>query len=278
MVGHIVSNKGIGVDPDKVATIQKLEIPEHMTALKGFLGATGYYRRFIYFYAQVAAPLTHLTKQTDLPGVWTEECTKAFNKLKNRLSTALVLIPPDWSKPFEVHVDASNFAIGSVLSQKNDEGHDRPIYFSSRQLSGAEKNYSVTECEGLGMVYSVQKYRHYLLGYKFTFHIDHDALKYMVNKPQLSGRIARWVLLLQEFDFDVDVRPGKKHANANFLSRLSKEVNPTSIDDSLHDAHLFNVDVIPVEYADVLYYLKNNAFPLEYTDKQKQKLVYKMRP
>ena len=166
LVGHIVSNKGIGVDPDKVAAIRKLEIPEHMTALKGFLGATGYYRRFIYFYAQVAAPLTHLTKQTNLPGVWTEECTKAFNKLKNRLSTAPVLIPPDWSKPFEVHVDASNFAIGSVLSQKNEEGHDRPIYFSSRQLSGAEKNYSVTERERLGMVYSVQKYRHYLLGYK----------------------------------------------------------------------------------------------------------------
>ena len=144
-------------------------------------------------------------------------------------------------------------------------------------MSGAEKNYSVTEREGLGMVYSVQKYRHYLLGYKFTFHIDYDALKYMVNKLQFSGRIARWVLLLQEFDFDVDVRPGKKHANADFLSRLSKEVNPTSIDDSLPDAHLFNVDVIPVEYADVLYYLKNNTFPLEYTDKQKQQLVYKMR-
>ena len=278
MEGHIVSNKGIGVDPDKVAAIRKLEIPEHMTALKGFLGATGYYRRFIYFYAQVAIPLTHLTKQTDLPGVWTEECTKAFNKLKNQLSTAPVLIPLEWNKPFEVHVDASNFAIGSVLSQKNEEGHDCPIYFSSRQLSGAEKNYSVTEHEGLGMVYFVQKYRHYLLGYKFTFHIDHDALKYMVNKPQLSGRIARWVLLLQEFNFDVDVRLGKKHANADFLSRLSKEVNPTSIDDSLPDAHLFNVDVIPVEYADVLYYLKNNTFPLEYTDKQKQQFVYKMRP
>ena len=94
----------------------------------------------------------------------------------------------------------------------------------------------------------------------------------------MSGRIARWVLLLQEFDFDVDVRPGKKHANADFLSRLSKEVNPLSIDDSLPDAHLFNVDIIPIEYTNVLYYLKNNTFPLEYTDKQKQQLVYKMRP
>ena len=112
------------------------------------------------------------------------------------------------------------------------------------------------------MVYSVQKYRHYLLGYKFTFLIDHDVLKYMVNKLQLSGRITRWVLLLQEFDFDVDVRPRKKHANADFLSQLSKEVNSTSIDDSLPNAHLFNVDVIHVEYADVLYYQKNNTFPL----------------
>ena len=127
------------------------------------------------------------------------------------------------------------------------------------------------------MVYFVQKYRHYLLGYKFTFHIDHDALKYMVNKPQLSGRIARWVLLLEEFDFDVDVRPGKKNVNANFLSRLSKEASPTSIDDNLPHTHLFNVDIIPVEYANVLYYLKNNTFPLEYMDKQKQ-LIYKMHP
>ena len=95
LVAHIVSNKWIGVDPDKVAAIQKLEILEHMTALKGFLGATGYYRRFIYFYAQVIVPLTHLTKQTDALGIWTEECTKAFNKLKNRLSTAPVLMPPD---------------------------------------------------------------------------------------------------------------------------------------------------------------------------------------
>ena len=86
------------------------------------------------------------------------------------------------------------------------------------------------------------------------------------------------MLLLQEFDFDVDVRPGKKHANIDFLSQLSKEVNPTSIDNSLPDAYLFNVDVIPVEYADVLYYLKNNTFPLEYTDKQNQQLIYKMHP
>jgi hypothetical protein len=183
LLGHVVSKEGIAVDPDKVAAILLLPISENITGVKAFLGATSYYRRHIYFYAQITAPLTYLTKQTDAPGVWTDECTKAFNKLKKRLSKAPVLIAPKWENPSEVCIDASNFAIGSVLSQKDSKGHDRPIYFASHQLSAAEKNYSVTEREGLGMVYLVQKYRHYLLGYKFTFHVDHDALKYMVNKP-----------------------------------------------------------------------------------------------
>ena len=100
----------------------------------------------------------------------------------------------------------------------------------------------------------------------------------MVNKPQLSEQIAGWILLLQEFDFTVDVRRGRKHANVDFLSCLSKELNPMSIDDSVHDAYFFNVDIILAEYANVLHYLKTNTFPLEHTDKQKQHLIYKICP
>ena len=128
------------------------------------------------------------------------------------------------------------------------------------------------------MVYSVKKYRHYLLGYKFTFHVDHDALKYMINKPQLTGHIAKWVLLLQEFDFIINVRPEKSHTNVDFLSRVSEQVNPKSIDDAFPDAHLFNVDIIPPEYADVIYYLIKGTFPADYSDKQKQRLVFKAQP
>ena len=152
-------------------------------------------------------------------------------------------------KEFHIFVDASNVAIGSVLSQKDENGHDHPIYFASRQLVQAERNYTVTEREALGMIFSVQKFRHYLLGNKFVFHVNHDALKYMINKPQLSGRIARWVLLLQEFDFTVEVRPGKSHANADHLSRLNNESGSEPIDDSFPDAQLFYIDVIPHEYA-----------------------------
>ena len=144
-------------------------------------------------------------------------------------------------------MDASNISLGSILSQKDSEGHDHPIYYASRQLVAAERNYTVTEREALGMIYSVQKFRHYLLGYKFVFHVDHDALKYMVNKPQLSGRIARWVLLLQEFDFTIEVRLGKKHANADHLSWLTDSLGMESIEDALLDAKLFVVDVITEE-------------------------------
>ena len=87
-------------------------------------------------------------------------------------------------------MDASLIALGCVLSQKDSRNIDHPIYFASRQLIAAEKNYTTTEREGLGMIFAVQKFRHYLLGYPFTFYVDHDALKYLINKPDPSGRLA----------------------------------------------------------------------------------------
>jgi hypothetical protein len=103
--------------------------------------------------------------------------------LKQKLVSAPILVPPNWDKDFDVYVDASNVAIGSILGQKDDSQYDHPIYFASRQLNAAVKNYSVTKREALGMIFLIQKFRHYLLGFKFTFYVDHDALKYMINKP-----------------------------------------------------------------------------------------------
>ena len=185
---------------------------------------------------------------------------------------------PCWTKPFHVYVDASNIAIGSILSQKDEKGFDHPIYYTSRQLNSAEKNYSVTEREALGMIYSVQKFRHYLLGYPFVFHTDHDALKYMINKPLLSGRIARWILLLQEFNFTIEIRPGKRHANADHLSRLTNELGKEPIPDALPDANLFVIDVIPTEYAELIQYLTSQSFPVNFTEKMKRQLIQKSLP
>ena len=281
LLGHIVSKVGIATDPDKVKRIANLPRPDTVSGVRGFVGHVSYYRRFIKSFAVICQPLTNLLKKPFDEGtspVWVHECTVAFEELKKRLVTAPILISPCWTKPFHVYVDASNVAIGSVLSQKDDKKCDHPIYYASRQLVAAERNYSTTEREALGMVYSVQKFRHYLLGYPFVFHVDHDALKYMINKPQLSGRIARWVLLLQEFQFTIEVRPGKQHANADHLSRLTNELGDKPIPDALPDAELFAVDVITEEYAEIIHYLTKQTFPSTFTETMKKQLIQKSAP
>ena len=175
-------------------------------------------------------------------------------------------------------MDASNVAIGAVLSQKDDKNFDHPIYYVSRQSFAAKRNYTTIEWEALGMVYSIQKFCHYLLGNPFVFHVDHDALKYMINKPQLSGQIARWVLLLQEFKFTIHVRPCKKYANANHLSWLINELGGDPTPNSFLDVALFVVDVIFEEYADLLQYLTHHNFPPHFTNKMKTQLVHKSAP
>ena len=122
---------------------------------------------------------------------------------------------------------------------------DFPICYASRQLNNAEKNYTTTEREGLGMVYAVKKFRHYLLANKFVFFVDHQALLYLVNKPCSMGRIVRWFLILLEFDFTVVVKKGTTHQRADHLSYLTHGEPPIGVDDDLLDAYLFNIEMVP---------------------------------
>lgn len=219
LLGHIVCKAGLKTDPDKVRVIVEMEAPDDVTGVKSFLGHIGYYRRFIKNFAQVSYPLDKLTRRGE-PYVWGTAQEEAFQELKSRLVGMPILTYPDWDKEFHVHVDASNFAIGATLAQVGSHGLDHPVYFASRLLSNAERNCSTTEREALGMVYSVQKFRHYLLATPFTFYVDHQALMYLVNKPIIQGRISRWLLLLQEFTFNIIVRPGRSHVIADQLSRI----------------------------------------------------------
>jgi hypothetical protein len=140
---------------------------------------------------------------------WKPECDQAFNILKEKLSISPILIYLNWKVEFHVHIDASGISLGAILAQPGEGNMDHPIYFSSRNLSQAERNYTTTEREGLAMVYALQKFRHYLLGGHFKFFIDHSTMKYLVNKHVLEGRICRWLLLFQEFSFEVIVKPRK---------------------------------------------------------------------
>jgi len=165
-----------------------------------------YYRRFICKYALITASLEKLLKKAE-KFVWSDECEVVFNVLKEKLASAPILVYPDWHNQFRVHIDALSFTLGIVLAQPRDGNLDHPIYVASRKLSTTKKNYTMTEHEALAMVYYLQKFQHYLLGGLFKFFTRHFALKYLVNKLLLEGRICRWNLLLYEFTFEVIFKP-----------------------------------------------------------------------
>ena len=242
LLGHIVSQEGIAVDPDKVKAILEAPAPTNAKALSRFLGQIRWHNRMIRYLADITIPL-HTTVHK-VPFQWTSVEQDAYDCLKKMLSKVPVVQPPDWNKPFHVFVDASDIAIGSALMQLTKPNWYRPVYYASRKLSTAERNYSTTEREALGMIYSVNKFRHYLLGKKFTFHVDHSALLYLVSKQELTGKLARWTLLLQEFEFDILHRPGVQHAVADYLSRLESGEEGTGVKDDFPDGQLFRVEAV----------------------------------
>ena len=146
---------------------------------------------------------------------WTEECNISFETLKRKLVEAPILIFPNWLTKFHVHIDASGLAIGEILTQLGDDGMDYLIVYNNKNK--AERNYSTMEREALGMVFALQNYQHYLLANLFIFYTNHQALKYLANKPLHHGRIFRWLLLFQEFKFEVVVRPGKLNVGTDHL-------------------------------------------------------------
>ena len=142
-----------------------------------------------------------------------------------------------------MHIDASAYALGCILTQPHEHNMDFLVTYASRQLNSAEKNYTTTE--RLAMVYAVKKFRHYLLANRFIFFVDHHALMYLVNKPCATGRIVRWFVILLEFDFTIAVKLGRSHQRADHLSRITNGEVPTGVDDNLPDATLFQIDIAP---------------------------------
>ncbi|CAM6087794.1 unnamed protein product [Calypogeia fissa] len=278
LLGHRISKEGIAVDHEKVALWLAISFPKSLKEVRAFFGCVGYYRRFIKDYAKIALPLTEMLKKSvDVES--TLERVSAFEILKERLTQAPVLITPVWGKDFHVYVDGSGFCIGVVLSKLDEDGRDHPIYFASRQMSAPEKNYSGSDREALGVIYACKKFRHYLLGYKVIFHTDHNSLKYMVNKPDLIVRIARWVLLLQEFNYEVVVRPGKKHANADFFSRIDGETNTSDVEDDFPNEDMFTVRVgAETWYREIIKFLTCSRLPLEMSVEKGALFLRKVAP
>ncbi|KAB2595522.1 hypothetical protein D8674_030972 [Pyrus ussuriensis x Pyrus communis] len=197
--------------------------------------------RFIKDFSKVAQPLCRLL-QKDVAFEFTKECTASFNQLKELLTTAPIIAPPDWSLPFELMCDASDYALGAVLGQRKDK---RPhvIYYASRTLNDAQLNYSTTEKELLAIVFALDKFRSYLLGTKVIVFTDHAALRYLFTKKEAKPRLIRWMLLLQEFDLEIRDKKGCENVVADHLSRMVGKEESIPILETFPDEQLLSIEV-----------------------------------
>jgi hypothetical protein len=158
----------------------------------------------------------------DVPFEFDEACLKSFNILKEALISAPIIQPPDWSLPFEIMCNASNYAMGAVLGQTKDRKH-HPIAYASRTLIGSELNYAIMEKELLAIIFSIDKFRSCLLGAKVIVYTDHATLKYLLTKKDAKPRLIRWNLLLQEFDLQIKDKKRVENSIADHLSRMQFE-------------------------------------------------------
>lgn len=215
-LGHVISDQGVSPQPNKITAISNYPVPKNQKNIKQFLGLVGYYRRFIENFSKIARPLTKLLRK-DQPFLWSDEQQVAFDFFRNALTSEPILQFPDFSKEFILTTDASNFAIGAILSQ-GEPGKDLPIAYASRTLNKAEINYSTIEHELLAIVWAVQHFRPYLFGRKFTIYTDHRPLAFLFNCKNQSSRLLRWRLKLEEYEYTIKYKAGKTN-QADALSR-----------------------------------------------------------
>jgi hypothetical protein len=216
-LGHIVSHEGVKVDPNKIKAMMDWPIPKTLKNLRGFLGLTGYYRKFVRNYGRIAAPLTALTKKDAFS--WTPEATKAFEQLKEVMCKVPVLTTPDFTKTFIVECDASGNGIGVILMQEG-----RPLAFESRPLKGKDLHKPIYEKEMMAILHALKKWRPYLIGRHFKVKTDHDSLKYFLEQRLSSEEQQKWVTKILGYDFEIIYKKGKQNVVADALSRKDEDV------------------------------------------------------
>ena len=216
-LGHRLSADGLTTDPEKTRTIQEWPTPKNLKEVRSFLGLCSYYRRFVQGFSEIASPLHELTKKNHRFG-WTTECEDSFKLLKEKLVSSPILAMPVDDGQYFLDTDACDVGIGAVLSQEQN-GCERVIAYASRSLSKSERNYCATRKELLAVVFFLKQYRCYLLGRHIKIRTDHAALRWLKNTPEPIGQQARWLEIMEEYDYEIIHRAGRLHQNADALSR-----------------------------------------------------------
>lgn len=224
-LGFVVDQQGLRTDPDKVSAILNYPTPKNTTEVRRLIGLVSWYRRFIENFATLAAPISNLLhgRKKGQPISWNADSEQAFQEIKKKLTSAPVLASPDFSQPFIIQCDASDYGVGAILYQDCD-GLEHPIAYASKALTKTQKNYSVTEKELWAVIFGIEKFRGYVMGTEFTVVTDHASLKWLSNFSNPSGRLARWLMRISQFKFQVVHRKGALNVVADALSRSVPEV------------------------------------------------------
>ena len=219
-LGLELSSHGIKPQPRLTEAIELYKRPSKRKEFRGFLGLAGFCRAFISTFAGISAPLNALTSDI-VPFPWTSECEDAFLQLKAKLISEPILKFPDLNQPFFVEVDASNHAVGGILSQKGVREQLHPVVCFSTALRNDQKNWSATNKEAFALVLAVHHWNVYLAGSKFVLHSDHNPLSHLRSQPDPCGKIGRWVSELEEYDYTIRYIRGKENVKADALSRFT---------------------------------------------------------
>ena len=223
-LGHIISRDGIQPNPEKVRAIQTLDPPTTVRGVRSYLGMVGYFRQYIQGFSELARPLTRLTKK-HVKFEWTEIEQNSFEVLRQKLIEAPILGYPDLNRPYSLYTDASDYAIGGILTQDFEEG-ERVIQYVSHQLTPNRLHYATIEKEAYAVIYCITKLKQYVLGADVTVYTDHQPLKSLFTAEMKNTRIQRWAILIDEYKIKIKYRRGIHNQRADMLSRI--KIKPTA--------------------------------------------------
>ena len=212
-VGHIVGDGRVKMDNEKISAVRDWPAPMSATEVRSFLGLANYYRRFIRHFARIADPLQELTSNAT-KFEWKSHHKDAFEELKAHLTAIPVLMLPNFDRKFKLMTDASNDAVGAVLSQK-----DHPVAYASKRLNPREQRLATRDKELWALVFALRHWRPYLYQRPFLAETDHQSLIYLRTSKELTPKLARWNDTIAEYDFEITYRPGVNNGAADAISR-----------------------------------------------------------
>jgi len=242
LLGHVVSKRGIEIDPSKIKAISEMAPPKTEKEIRSFLGHVQYIARFISKLTMICEPIFKKLKKEEHT-TWDDDCQKAFEKIKQVLANPPVLMPPQKDLPLSLYLTTTETAMGAMLAQTINK-EERAIYYISKKFQGYEVKYTQVEKSCLALVWATKKLRHYMLAHPVEVYAKMDPIKYLFEKPVLNGRMARWTLMLSEFELKyTPLKAIKGRAISDFLAENALIETPSTDMLTFPDEDIFHTDI-----------------------------------